>query len=116
MRVSSLGQAVQQLWREQEGAVLTTELVLVGAVLGIGVVAGLAGLRDSVVQELTDLSENLSQLNQTYSYSGLEGCSASTAGSHALDVPETETRCLELIPTEPVEAIGSEQSAPPLST
>ena len=77
---------VRSLWQDQCGAVLTTEVVLVGTVLGTGTLVGLSGLRDTVVHELGDLSATIAELNQAYSYAGIQGCSAATAGSHAGDL------------------------------
>ena len=64
---------MQRLWNEETGAILSAEVMLVASILVIGVVAGLASLRDSVVTELADLAQALANVNQSYSYSGVRG-------------------------------------------
>lgn len=73
---------IRSLWCDESGFVLSTELTLMGSVLAVGTIVGLASLRDTVTAELSDLAHSLSGLDQSYSYSGLQGCSAQTAGSH----------------------------------
>ena len=82
---------LKELYVDELGAVVSAELVIVGTVLAIGLATGWAALQQSVVSELTDLSEAISALDQTYSYAGqlYVGCSrsclASTAGSRYVD-------------------------------
>src|SRR5688572_19510841 len=55
LRISLRGnimKCVSRLWNEEVGAVLSAEVMLVASILVIGVIAGLASLRDSVVTEL----------------------------------------------------------------
>lgn len=80
----------RQLWADQSGVVLSTEVVLLGTVLGAGTLVGMAQLRDTVIGEMSDLSQVLSDLNQSYSLSGLESCSARTAGSRSGDFAEED--------------------------
>ena len=87
-----------ELWRDESGVVLSSEVVLLGTVLGIGAVAGLAQLRDTVVAELDDLSQTLADLNQSYSMSALQGCSARTAGSRSGDFAEEQEAGLTWTP------------------
>ena len=54
--------------------------------LGAGVVVhtfllGMATVRDQVVLELADVADAISEINQSYSYSGITGHSSSTAGT-----------------------------------
>jgi hypothetical protein len=74
-----------RLWREEDGFVVTSDLVLTGGVLVIGVSSALAALRDQVVEELHDVSAAVSDLNQGYSFAGIRSASASTAGSNFTD-------------------------------
>ena len=72
---------LMQLWRDDLGFVVSAELVLIGTILVIGMIVGLATLRDQVVQELGDVGAAISQLVQSYSFSGITGHTSSTAGS-----------------------------------
>src|SRR5204862_230438 len=62
-----------RLWNEETGAILSAEVMLVASILVIGVIAGLSSLRDSVVTELADLAQALGNVNQSYSFGGVQG-------------------------------------------
>ena len=64
---------VLRLWHEETGAILSSEVMLVSSILVIGVICGLASLRDSVTTELADLAQALGNVNQSYSFSGTQG-------------------------------------------
>jgi len=70
-----------QLWRDEQGFVVSAELVLIGTILVIGMIIGLATVRDQVVQELGDFALAIGQVNQSYSWSGITGHTSSVAGS-----------------------------------
>jgi hypothetical protein len=72
---------LMQLWRDDLGFVISSELILVATILVIGMIVGLATLRDQVVQELGDVGAAFSQLVQSYSFSGITGHTSITAGS-----------------------------------
>jgi hypothetical protein len=95
---------LHRLWADQAGFVVSTELVLVATILVIGMVVGLATVRDSVVQELGDLAASIGSVNQSYEYSHVTGHSSATAGSEFQDqtdfcdgeddVAGTEPQCI----------------------
>ncbi|MFK7777712.1 MAG: hypothetical protein QM501_06270 [Gimesia sp.] len=72
---------LSNFWNDEAGFVVSSELVLIGTILVLGVVVGLATVRDQVVQELGDLALAISNINQSYSFSGVTGHTSSTAGS-----------------------------------
>ena len=78
---------LQRLWKDDAGFVVSTELVLVATILVIGMVVGLATVRNAVVQELGDVAQAIGNINQSYSYEGVSGRdgSSATAGSDFLD-------------------------------
>lgn len=71
----------QQLWSDELGAVVSSELVLVLTILVIGMIVGLTTLRDQIVQELGDVALAIAAVNQSFSFSGITGHHSSTAGS-----------------------------------
>ena len=77
-----------QLWRDDWGFVISAELVLVATILVIGMIVGLASLRDQVVQELGDVGAAISQIVQSYSWSGITGHTSSVAGSAFTDTTD----------------------------
>ncbi|WP_339683578.1 hypothetical protein [Gimesia maris] len=71
----------QQFWNDENGFVVSTELVLIATVLVLGMIVGLTTLRDQVIAELADVAAAFSNSNQSYSFSGITGHSSSTSGS-----------------------------------
>ena len=78
---------LKALRQDEHGVILSTEIVIVGSLLVIGLISGLACLQKSVNGELQDLAGAIGALDQSYSYSsfrkaGTMGrCCAYTAGS-----------------------------------
>jgi hypothetical protein len=75
-------------WFDETGAVLTVELVIILTVVVLALVVGLTALRDALVTELGDVSASIGSLNQSYSFGGIVGHCAATAGSFWLDQPD----------------------------
>ncbi len=57
---------IKQLWKQDDG-VLTFEWVLLVTLLTIGVVSGIAGARDAIIDELGDVAQAMLALDQSYS-------------------------------------------------
>ena len=77
---------MKKLWNDEVGAIVSAELVLVLTILVIGMIAGLASLRDAVVSELADVAQAIANVNQSYSYGGITAHCAATAGSQFIDL------------------------------
>ncbi len=65
----------------QRGFVVSSERLLAGVLLVLGLLVGLQAVRVAVVTELADLGAAIGSLSQTYSFSGVTGHHASTNGS-----------------------------------
>lgn len=76
---------LRRMWQEDEGVVVSSELVLMGTVLVIGMATGLSAVQTAVVTELGDVSNAIGSVNQSYSYGGVLGHHAQTAGSSWTD-------------------------------
>ena len=72
---------LKQLWKDEAGAILSAEIVLVGTILVVGMVSGLSSLRDAVVTELADVGGAIGWVDQSFEFCGITGHSASTAGT-----------------------------------
>lgn len=57
---------LQHAWRDERGF-MTFEWVLLLTLLVIGIVAGLTGARDAIIDELADVSEAVVHFDQSYS-------------------------------------------------
>jgi Flp pilus assembly pilin Flp len=60
----------QKLWADEAGIVVSTELILIVLILVLGLIAGMASLRDAVAQELADLGEAINALDGSYEFTG----------------------------------------------
>jgi hypothetical protein len=76
---------LKRLWQDQGGAVVTPEIVLIATVLIIGMMVGLKSVRDAVVTEMADLAQGVSNIDQSFSYSGVDGHSGGQAGAFYYD-------------------------------
>ena len=77
---------LKRVWNEEEGFLLTAEAILFATLLIIGLIAGLSSLRESIVTELGDLAQAISNLNQSFSFGGVVGHCGFTAGSSFIDM------------------------------
>ncbi len=59
------------LWKDERGATLTIELILMATVIGLGAVVALAAFRDSVSQEFGDASAGLASIDHGYQYNAI---------------------------------------------
>lgn len=72
---------VSKLWADEAGFVVSSELVLLATIVVIGLIAGMTTVRDQIVTELGDVADAMSEVDQSYSYAGVQAHSGSTAGS-----------------------------------
>lgn len=79
---------LKALWSDESGAIVSTEIVLVITILGIGMVVGLTTLRNDVVTELADTAQAISNIDQGYSYAGVTGHESLSAGSSYVDADD----------------------------
>src|SRR3954467_15072841 len=77
----------KRLWADDRGALIASEFLFVATILVIGIIVGLASVRDAVNSELTELANAILALSQGYSIAGQSGCCAATDGSQAIDTP-----------------------------
>jgi len=87
-----IGRTMTRFWKDQDGAILSAELVLLMTVVGVGAVVGIKALGNSVVTELSDVAGAIGSLDQSYYYGGtrLSDDCAWTDGSKYEDQPDGE--------------------------
>ncbi len=78
---------LRRLWHDDAGAIISTELLFVTTILGIGLVVGYTGLRNAIVTEMTELGNALLALSQGFTISGMSGDGGSSDGSGVIDTP-----------------------------
>ena len=72
---------MRKLFNDEAGFVVSAELVLVLTIAVLGTVVGLTAVRDSLSQELVDLSDAFGAVNQSFNVVGLS--KAKAVGTHA---------------------------------
>ena len=73
------------LKNDENGFVISAELVLVGTILVLGMIVGLTELSYNVNQELEDLGSAIGGINQTYYFTLASGKKGEVVGSTNLD-------------------------------
>ncbi|MCA9011429.1 MAG: branched-chain amino acid aminotransferase [Planctomycetaceae bacterium] len=82
------------LKNDENGFVVSAELVLVGTILVLGMIVGLTELSYGVNEELEDLGSAIGAINQTYYYTIASGRKGEVVGSTNLDfVDECDNSC-----------------------
>jgi Flp pilus assembly pilin Flp len=77
-----------RLWRDECGFVISTELMFIATLLVIGLVTGLATVRDQVATELADIADAVSELDQSFSFAAITATVGSVAGSTFVDAAD----------------------------
>lgn len=76
---------VSRLWNDDNGFIVSAELVLVATIVVIGMITGLVAIRKDVTSELTEVGQALAAIDQGYGYSGLANCHSFTMGGGVVD-------------------------------
>jgi len=78
---------LRKLWQDDAGAIIAAEYLFIATILIIGIIVGLASVRDAINSEFAELSNAFLALSQGFVISGQSGCCAATEGSQAIDTP-----------------------------
>ncbi len=80
--------------RGEEGFLLSTEALLIGTIAVLGLIVGLANVRNAVAQELGDFSQAVAFLSQDYAFTSVTssnvGTDIQTSGSIYADAVDTQ--------------------------
>ncbi len=73
---------IKTLWNDENGFIVSAELVLIATILIVGLVVGLAEVSHAVNNELEDVASAFGSMNQSFYVKGLHSdCKGSTPGS-----------------------------------
>jgi hypothetical protein len=72
---------MRKLWNDEAGFIVSAELVLIATIMVLGLIVGMATVRDQIIQELADVANAFSDINQSYSWSAVTGHTSSVAGT-----------------------------------
>jgi len=76
---------MKKLWNDDAGFVVSAELILIATIAVLGLLVGLASVRDGVTSELSDVAGAFQDANQSYSVDGVIGHNANSAGFDFID-------------------------------
>lgn len=77
-----------QLWKDEDGAIVATEYLMLGSIVAMGAASGMAAMRDSIVDEYKEFGQSTRELRQSYSIPVQQsGNGAKTVGSNAINTP-----------------------------
>ncbi len=76
---------MKSLINDENGFVVSAELILVATIAVLGLVVGLAEIRQAVSEELEDVAAAIGSVNQGFCYTGLKTRKGHTNGSHFQD-------------------------------
>lgn len=68
------------LWNDEQGFLVSSELIIISTILVLGLMVGLSSLQSALVFELQDLAFAFSSLNQSFAFPGFFGCRGSFVG------------------------------------
>lgn len=73
---------MRKLFNDENGFIVSAELVLVLTIGVLGMVVGLASFRDAIVTEFCDLGSAFGALDQSYNYNGVHKVANGGKGHH----------------------------------
>jgi len=76
---------LNRLWKDEDGFIISTELILIATILVMGLVVGLSQIASEVNEELGDIAAAIGVLDQSYSFAGISGHHGAVNGSVWLD-------------------------------
>ena len=84
---------MMRLWTEDCAAIIAAEMLLIMSILVIGVIVGLAAVRDSIVTELADVAQAIVNVNQSFRSAASPGITRSRAAAPSTTTPTSAPRC-----------------------
>lgn len=70
-----------QIWNDETGFVISSELVLISTIAVLAMVVGLSEVSGAINQELEDVASAFGTVNQSYRYQGLTGHGGTMGGT-----------------------------------
>ena len=78
---------LQALWNDEQGFIISIELILIATIAVLGLIVGMSCLASAVVAEYQDLGFAVRSLNQSFFFGGFRGCKAWVPGSSYVNRP-----------------------------
>lgn len=87
--MEAIKKITNRLWNDEAGFIVSLELILIATIVVIGMITGLATVRNAVVQELSDVAGAVQDINQSYTFNSAAGPISNTAGSVFVDTMDS---------------------------
>jgi len=87
-----------RLWKDESGAVIATEYLMLGSIVALGSATGLATMRDSVADEFGEFGNAVRDTRQAYSIPKTRGGNGSAGGSVATNTPAAAASTVAVAP------------------
>ena len=94
---------MKNLFNDEAGFVVSAELILIATITVLGLVVGLAEVRQAVSEELEDVAASIGSLNQGYCLNGLHTHKAQSNGSHFRDHSDFCDSQDDIVGTDPAD-------------
>jgi hypothetical protein len=78
---------IRNLWEDEAGFLVASELVLVSTILVLSMVVGMTSVSHAINHELVDIASAYDSVNQSYRYDGLFG--PNNGGSYGSDFEDS---------------------------
>lgn len=84
---------LQKFWNDEDGFLISLELILAAILLVLGMIVGMQVLRDAAAQELADLGMAIGAINNSFTIAGIAapangGTGSSVSGSIFTDATD----------------------------
>ncbi len=76
---------MKSLFNDENGFVVSAELILVSTIVVLGLIVGLVEVRQAISEELEDVAAAIGSMNQSYTYAGLKTNKSCLSGSRFFD-------------------------------
>jgi hypothetical protein len=96
-----MSRTLKALWNDQNGFVVSAELVLVMTIAVLAMLVGLHSVSKSVVQELNDVASAFGAIDQSYCFNGLQKCGHSHVSGSGFSDRNDNCDCTIIVQTPP---------------
>ena len=86
---------LESLWNDDEGFIITMELILIATIIGIGSIVGLTCVRDALNSELADFAEFLESVDWSNNSSESAGNTPDVSSNRGFADSSSSNNCID---------------------
>lgn len=80
----------KKLRNRQGGFIVSAELALITTILVIGLIVGMVAVRDALVAELHDIAEGIGELDQSFTFNGINNADGASQTEGTVFIDEVD--------------------------